>query len=188
MLIWAISGVYFVWPREFTAAVDRFSKVSIEGAREGRIRATENKSGMVKDLPRIEAEASRLIPNSHIGAISFPTAPTAPLHLYMVRNGRESLSGADFIYYDSATGAHLKTSLRNNPKTAGDWIIWLMRPLHFGTHWGIGVKILWFLLGLALPLLGVTGFLMYWNRYLGKKWRQLKTPASFEAVATSRHC
>lgn len=177
VLIWAISGVYFVWPREFTDVVNRFSKVTIEGAREGRIRATENKTGKITDLPRIEAEAPGRVANSHIGAISFPATPTAPLLLYMVQNDKETLSGADFVYYDSVTGAHLKTSLRNVRQTAGDWVIWLMRPLHFGTQWGMAVKILWFVLGLALPLLGVTGLIMYWNRYLSKKWKQLKAAA-----------
>lgn len=175
VLIWAISGVYLVWPREFTAAVNRISPVSIEGSRERRIKATENKTGLVPALPRIEKEAPRLIPDSHIGAVSFPVAPSAPLQLYMVRSGRESLSGADFVYYDSMTGAHLKTSIRSRPKSAGDWVIWLMAPLHFGTYWGFSIKILWFVLGFSLPLLAVTGVLMYWNRYLSRKWVKLKS-------------
>jgi uncharacterized iron-regulated membrane protein len=45
-----------------------------------------------------------------------------------------------------------------------------MHPLHFGTLWGLPFKILWFLLGLSLALLTVTGLLMYWNRYLRKRW------------------
>ncbi|WP_321475855.1 PepSY-associated TM helix domain-containing protein [uncultured Paludibaculum sp.] len=174
VLIWAVSGVYLVWPREFTAVVNRFSRVSLEGAREGRIRVAENKKLEVRELARIVAEAPGRIPGSHVGAISFPTTPTAPLQLYMVRNGRESLSGADFVYYEPSTGAHLKTSLRNDPKTFGDWIIWLMRPLHFGTHWGMAVKVIWFALGLSLPLLGITGVIMYWNRYLSRQWNRLK--------------
>lgn len=177
VLIWAISGVYFVWPREFTDVVNRISTVSLEGAREGRIKVAPSKVGVVQGLEEIEQQAPRLFADSHIGAISFPTAPTAPLQLYMVRNGRESLSGADFVFYEAATGKHLKTSLRNNPQSAGDWIIWLMRPLHFGTHWGFLVKLIWFLLGLSLPVLGITGVIMYWNRFLGKRWRQLTASA-----------
>jgi uncharacterized iron-regulated membrane protein len=41
-----------------------------------------------------------------------------------------------------------------------------MHPLHFGTLWGPVVKLVWFLLGLSLGILTVTGLLMYWNRYL----------------------
>jgi uncharacterized iron-regulated membrane protein len=38
----------------------------------------------------------------------------------------------------------------------------------------MGVKIIWAILGIMLPVLAVTGVLMYWNRYLSKKWRSLK--------------
>jgi uncharacterized iron-regulated membrane protein len=48
----------------------------------------------------------------------------------------------------------------------GDWVLWSMHPLHFGTLWGPVVKLVWFLLGLSLGILTVTGLLMYWNRYL----------------------
>jgi uncharacterized iron-regulated membrane protein len=49
-----------------------------------------------------------------------------------------------------------------------------MYPLHFGTLWGLPVKILWALLGFGLAVLSVTGLLMYWNRYLGARWRSLR--------------
>ena len=50
--------------------------------------------------------------------------------------------------------------------SAGDWIMWSMHPLHFGTVWGMGCKVIWFLLGISLAILSATGVLMYWNRYL----------------------
>ncbi|NUQ30225.1 MAG: PepSY domain-containing protein, partial [Acidobacteriaceae bacterium] len=46
-------------------------------------------------------------------------------------------------------------------------------PLHFGTLWGLPVKMLWCLLGLCLPVLSITGLLMYWNRHLRTRWRAL---------------
>jgi uncharacterized iron-regulated membrane protein len=36
------------------------------------------------------------------------------------------------------------------------------------------VKIAWALLGFSLPVLSVTGLLMYWNRYLHSRWRALR--------------
>jgi uncharacterized iron-regulated membrane protein len=41
-----------------------------------------------------------------------------------------------------------------------------MFTLHLGTVRGLAVKILWFLPGLSLAVLSVTGLIMYWNRYL----------------------
>lgn len=174
--IWGISGVYLIWPREFTSAVSAISPVRMEGARL-RVVASENPTGAINNLQSMIQHAISIIPSSHVGAISFPARNKAPLMFYMVKNGRETLSGADHIYYDPGTGKHLRTLFRNNPQTLGDWIIWLQRPLHYGTWWGMSVKIIWFIMGFTLPLLGVTGLLMYWNRYLRKKWKQLRSPS-----------
>jgi uncharacterized iron-regulated membrane protein len=46
-----------------------------------------------------------------------------------------------------------------------------MHPLHFGTLWGMFFKIIWATAGIALALLVLTGFIMYWNRYLRRQIR-----------------
>jgi uncharacterized iron-regulated membrane protein len=51
-------------------------------------------------------------------------------------------------------------------QSLGDWFMWLQIPLHFGTYWAMTVKIIWAARGLSVPLMTVTGALMYWNRYL----------------------
>jgi uncharacterized iron-regulated membrane protein len=56
----------------------------------------------------------------------------------------------------------------------GDWFVWLLAPVHFGTYWGLCVKILWAFLRLMLPTLAVTGVLMYWNRYFWRVWKNLR--------------
>jgi uncharacterized iron-regulated membrane protein len=50
-----------------------------------------------------------------------------------------------------------------------------MAPLHFGNWGGLPVKVLWCLLGLAPGTLGATGFLMWWNRVLRRRWRAWQT-------------
>jgi uncharacterized iron-regulated membrane protein len=46
-------------------------------------------------------------------------------------------------------------------------IDWMVR-LHFGRSFGIGVEVLWVILGLAPCVLIVTGALMWWNRVIRK--------------------
>lgn len=60
-----------------------------------------------------------------------------------------------------------------------------MYPLHFGTLWGLPVKILWSLLGVSLSILSVTGVLMYWNRYLSPRWNALKNRAVLSSEIVS---
>jgi uncharacterized iron-regulated membrane protein len=41
-----------------------------------------------------------------------------------------------------------------------DWV----GPLHVGSFGGNAIRVAWLVLGLAPPLLFVTGFLMWWTR------------------------
>lgn len=67
-----------------------------------------------------------------------------------------------------------------NP-TLGSKFLSLLGPLHFGTQWGLTVKVIWFLLGISLAVLSTTGPIMYWNRVLAKKWKLLR-----QMVATGK--
>ena len=81
----------------------------------------------------------------------------------------------DTLYFDPYSGEHLATWQYGVNKSLGDWFIWSQVPLHFGVYWGLGVKIVWAVLGMAVPLLAVTGLFMYWNRSLRKKWKRLNS-------------
>jgi len=173
MLMWGVTGVYLIWPQECANLLGKVVPITLAASRGRGYVASPNPSGEIKELALIVAEAAVSQPGKHIGAISFPSRNRAPLMFYMVDDGKETLAGADHVFYDPANGKYLGYANRSTPKTIGDWIIWLQGPLHFGTQWGLIVKVIWFVLGLALPLLGITGLLMYWNRYLSKKWKRL---------------
>jgi uncharacterized iron-regulated membrane protein len=95
----------------------------------------------------------------------------------MNRGNNVGYEYADTLYFDPYDGRLLKIWRYGVNQSLGDWFIWLQIPLHFGTYWGLWVKILWAALGLAIPLLTVTGALMYWNRALRRKWVHWRAPA-----------
>jgi uncharacterized iron-regulated membrane protein len=75
-------------------------------------------------------------------------------------------SHRDIVTID-ATNAQVLTIWRYGENhSAGDWFIWSMHPLHFGTLWGKGIKVIWFIFGLSLAILSASGVIMYWNRFL----------------------
>lgn len=82
----------------------------------------------------------------------------------------------DTLYFNPYNGQYISLWQYGVNKSAGDWFVWLQIPLHFGTHWGLGIKCLWSAFGLSLPVLAVTGLAMYWNRWLAKKWHRLRKP------------
>jgi uncharacterized iron-regulated membrane protein len=173
MALWALSGVYFVWPQAFVSAVSVFSKSTNASAPQIKLDAG---SSAVRELPLETWIAAGLEsdPTARIQAISFGEKQEPSAVMLTHGDGHDFLH-TTWVYVDPHNKKIVGFWRTGENKTVGDWFIWLLEPLHFGTYWGMGVKILWAALGIMLPLLSVTGVLMYWNRYLRHKWRSLKT-------------
>ncbi len=105
---------------------------------------------------------------------SFPHDRRAPLEIYMRRGNHSGAEYMDTIYFNPGDGSHIQTWRYGVNESLGDWFIWLQIPLHYGTYWGLGLKTLWAFLGLSIPLITITGVLMYWNRVLRHKWKRMK--------------
>lgn len=179
---WAVSTVYFVFPEQFTRLVGVFSRVTLPDPDTNKIQVPQTSLAAKRQpVPADEmiAQAQALVPDARPIAISLPVGKEAPFLVYMAR-GEEEVDTAEMpedaekVYFDPFTGKHLATKHPARNQTAGDWIIWSMIPLHFGNRWGMIVKIIWAVLGISIPVLAVTGVLMYWNRYLSKKWKKLR--------------
>jgi len=113
-------------------------------------------------------------PNGRLFSLSDPFF--SGTSVYALVDLRES---GDFSHRDiitiSTTDARILTIWHyGQNRTAGDWFLWAMHPLHFGTLWGMSIKILWALCGLALAVLAITGLLMYWNRFLRHQLRSAR--------------
>jgi uncharacterized iron-regulated membrane protein len=178
---WGISGVYFGWSEATLALVERFSPVI--SARPPAIRVDPQPGPARTDLHGILAQAASLDPGTTLRSIAFPSGRRAPLEVSMQRPGTRGAEFADTLYFDPFDGRFLAIWKYGVNQSLGDWFIWSQIPLHFGTYWGLGVKIIWAVCSLAMVLLCVTGVLMYWNRYLRRKWPGRSRPA---AVLTSR--
>lgn len=164
VLWWAISGVYFAWPVQFARAVNAVSR--IEGMRPPAIPRETSGAGGHADLDTMIDAARRATPGGSVSGIALPPPTGGNVIVYVDRRTPGDFSHRDIHYFGAASGRLLATWHYGENRTAGDWFLWAMHPLHFGTLWGLGPKILWALAGLSLPALSVTGLLMYWNRKL----------------------
>ena len=120
------------------------------------------------------ARARMIDPGAMLGGLAFPYSPRAPLGILMRRRDAPGREYVDTVYFNPYSGEYISTWRYGVNQSLGDWIIWSQVPLHFGTYWGMGVKIVWAAAGLAIPLLAVTGLLMYWNRALRRRWKALR--------------
>jgi uncharacterized iron-regulated membrane protein len=94
--------------------------------------------------------------------------------VYIDRLQPGDFSHRDILTFDGHSGKRLTLWHHGQIHTLGDWFLWLMYPLYFGTLWGMTIEVLWAFLGLSLSFLSITGLLMYWNRYLSIRWRSIQ--------------
>jgi uncharacterized iron-regulated membrane protein len=169
---WAASGIYFAWPRQVFQLVNSLSPIVT--ARPPVIAVRPEPDEIKPELASLVRRASAIDPGTRLSGVTFPYGPRAPLEIRMSRGAGTGREYEDTVYFSPYTGEYLGTWRYGVNESLGDWIIWLQVPLHFGTYWGLPAKLAWAAAGLAVPLLTITGLLMYWNRSLRRKWKRLR--------------
>lgn len=172
-LIWATTTIYFAWPEPFERALVRFS-VNTSGLYPEAVltqqQATFQHAATVRlDLQALLSMARMQSPSSTLEGVYLGEGNSPLLTVYMARGTPGDYTRSDFVYFDRRTGQFLLTWHRGINRTLTDWLLWLAAPLHFGTSFGLAGKVLWAACGLVLPLLAITGLIMYWNRWLKKR-------------------
>jgi uncharacterized iron-regulated membrane protein len=166
---WALSGIYFAWYRPVTAAIAMVSplKGMLSPAAPFAPASGPDRASLHQVLDAIH----RTSPGGQLFSLSDPQLGGSTIYALVDRGAPGDFSHRDILTL-STTDAHILTIWHYGQNhSAGDWVLWAMHPLHFGTLWGMPVKILWALCGVALAVLTATGLLMYWNRYLRHKFR-----------------
>lgn len=174
---WGLTAIYFLLPRQMGAVVNAISPLVGMNA---PVAPEHEPSTRIAPLDKILANIPPIAPGQ-ISGIGLPKEPGEMVTIYVDRGNPGDFSHRDIVTIDGHTGKPLTVWHYGENRSPGDWFLWLMHPLHFGTLWGLGVKIVWSLLGLGVTVLSVTGLLMYWNRKLGKSWARLTHPGSVAA-------
>jgi uncharacterized iron-regulated membrane protein len=168
LLLWTTTGAYFAWPAQFRAAVNRVSRLTLaevpvpDASQKGRHPAP--------DLRRMIAEAQARTPGGRLLSVTFSLEDDRATRVYIARQLPMDYETSDTHYFDPFTGRHLGVFQRGIARSLGDLVMTWIAPLHFGTFGGLPVKAVWTVFGLSPAVLAVTGILMYWNRYLSRRW------------------
>ncbi|HEY2038910.1 MAG TPA: PepSY-associated TM helix domain-containing protein, partial [Edaphobacter sp.] len=170
---WAFSGMYFGWYRQVGAAVNLVSPLKNMVPPEVPKLTPLPQGSQKATLSEILETARKASPGGHLNSLTNANLSEPTVMVMMDRGRPDDFSHRDLVTIDTASGRLLTNWHYGKNQSLGDWILWAMHPLHFGTLWGLPIKILWFLLGVSLAVLSVTGVLMYWNRYLCKRWHAL---------------
>ena len=177
-----MSGIYFGWPRQIFEFVNSFSPVI--SARPPAISVAPDADAAEPDLRSLLEQARKIDPGTKLGGVAFPYSRRAPLAVLMRRRNSPGYEYVDTVYFNPYNGEYISTWRYGVNQSLGDWIIWWQVPLHFGTYWGLGVKIVWAVAGLAIPLLAVTGAADVLESGVAKKVEEIaKRPCSFRRAA-----
>lgn len=174
VLAWAVSGVYFGFYRQVTAVVASVSP--LRGMAAPRSLGLASPAlGQTSTLAEVIAAAEAASPGGLLWSVSDPSLRGTESYILIDRRAPGDFSHRDIVRVRSAD-AHV-TSIWHYGEchTLGDWVLWSMHPMHFGTLWGPEVKVLWAGIGVSLAALTATGLLMYWNRFLRRRLGALRS-------------
>jgi uncharacterized iron-regulated membrane protein len=165
---WAITGAYFAFPQIFVAAVGLVAPMKPPPPSPASPTGT-HRLVPVDALVRRALEAVPGHKPMWIGLPHHEGENTAVVQL--ARSGSHDRYDVISVYMNPFNGELLEIRTPADLEWGDRILLWLAR-LHFGDFGGAGVKALWAAVGLAPALLFVTGFLMWWNRVLSKRWRR----------------
>jgi uncharacterized iron-regulated membrane protein len=178
--MWALTGLYFTFPAAFGSVINRISPITVARTPQSGPRGNTTPPTWRGLIDR----ARQFAPSgSYVARVVTPATDTAPF-LVMFSEESPTPIGARLtpVYFDQYTGAPLATPA-TSALTVGDAIMTWVAPLHVGNFASRSVRVVWMLLGLAPPLLFVTGFTMWWTRVVRPRSR---APQRAGVISASR--
>ena len=154
VFMWAVTGVYLVFPEPFQKAVDRFYPL----------------------------DYYKILSDSDVGAPAIPAAPPPRPPFILVSDPPLLAQVQPAPQARPNNGKGRRRFVPHYSK--GDMILRWIYYLHFGNFAGNKTKGVWVALGLLPVLLFVTGAIMWWNRVLSREARRLKRRIDVPAFAT----
>jgi len=171
LMLWAITGVEFAFPRQFRAAINAISPLTRLPAPESNL--SRKGTQPVPTPAALVDQARARVPGARVGRVVLPATDRSSTLVLMAKrlHGDYDTSDEVLVYFDQYTGDVIGTREQADiRRTLGDTLMATLGPVHVGAFGGAGVKTLWAALALSFPLLVVTGIVMWWNRVVADRW------------------
>ncbi|HEU0120851.1 MAG TPA: PepSY-associated TM helix domain-containing protein [Bryobacteraceae bacterium] len=166
--IWAVTGVYFTFPQPFRSLVGMIAPLQKPASRPPG--AAPPASASLAPVSTLVAAADRATPGKVTTWVGLPYRKGQRVAQVYRQDSFDAHAPILGVALD-AYSAEVSQIRDFENLLLGDRLLRWLGYLHFGNFGGAPVKVLWTVLGLAPALLFVTGFLMWWNRVLSKRWR-----------------
>ncbi|MBL8220022.1 MAG: PepSY domain-containing protein [Bryobacterales bacterium] len=169
-----ITGAWFTWPQFFRDTVARFYPVTKP---QPPPKVTHPPGTQPLPLAKLIEAADRAVPGKITKRASIPPPGTQPVRINKgsADDGQPFFRTATTLTLNPYTAEVLRIE-GPHTKAAGDRILSWMGPLHFGNFGGAPVKWIYFFLGLTMPVLFVSGFIMWWQRVVRRRLERIRQP------------
>jgi uncharacterized iron-regulated membrane protein len=141
-----VKAVRFVLPAEKPAALP---VIEVVGER--------------RSLTELAAAAQQAVPGAKLYRLVLSSGAKEPFRISMRHGTLGEFQLVSHVTLDPYTLRVMRVE-RLEDRAAGDRLIGNFSAVHFGVWGGRLGRVLWFVLGLSLPALFVTSFLMWWKR------------------------
>ncbi|MEQ1884778.1 MAG: PepSY-associated TM helix domain-containing protein [Bryobacteraceae bacterium] len=155
LFMFAVTGIYFVWPQAFIKTVH-----DILGTAPEIKLAPRPKNAPLLPLDVLAAKTEAVVRGRPIFRMQMVTRPDQPMRVTILEGSVAEFHRVSTVVLDPVTGDVVRLQLSRDKHVSDAFISW-MSAVHFGVFGGIFVKLFWVLLGLSLPALALTGFLIW---------------------------
>lgn len=174
--ILCITGAWFTWPQFYRQAVARYFPVTAQAVSKVESQPDAPRAS----LTQLIRAADDAFPGKPVWNIFLPGPPTDMVRINKLGEGNPHRTATTILLNPYSAKVIRVESYAN--KTTGDKILGWIGPLHTGNFGGLGVKIFYSILGLTMPTLFITGFIMWWQRVVRPRWRTTKPAPEKETV------
>ncbi|GLQ99248.1 PepSY-associated TM helix domain-containing protein [Dyella mobilis] len=168
--MWGITGAYFIFPKPVHHAIRSLSPMPSLEQRP----SDWHQGDAILPLDDFIGLAQRMYPLDKLAYVFMDVdRPHGEVQVYMSPRPSVPMEQLeDEVVFQPATGAMLMNTSSVH-WTAGERLSLALYSVHFGDFGGWWLQIIWALLGLVPIVLVITGYAMWWNRTLKKKWDKL---------------
>jgi uncharacterized iron-regulated membrane protein len=157
--LWALTGLYFLYPSQARAAINRLSPITVSRTPASDAAAPGPRPSWRDVIDRARSRA----PGLHVARVVMPFGERdAWLVMFAAASPTPAGSVLQSVYVDQYSGAVLEHA--ESRPTIGDTMVKWIVPLHIGSVGGTATRVMWALLALMPPILFVTGTYLWLRR------------------------
>lgn len=160
-----VTGTWFTWPQFFKDTIGSRWPLSTPA----QAKPVITPGAPPATMQAVIAAADKALPETPSWRVQYPPNNRDVMRVWKRGPGMPEHRTATQIWVHPQTAEVIRVD-RFEDRTTGDKIVGWIGPLHFGSYGGMPVRILYAILGIVPGLLFITGFIMWWDRVVRRRW------------------